>query len=37
MMDMKNNDSIALMVTAARLQMTDEDDDPSAMTATSGS
>ena len=33
----KNNDSIALMVTAARLQMTDEDDDPSAMTATSGS
>ena len=34
---MMMNDSIALMVMAARLQMTDEDDDPSAMTATSGS
>ena len=36
-MQMMMNDSIALMVMAARLQMTDEDDDPSAMTATSGS
>ena len=33
----KNNDSIALMVTAARLQMVDEGDDQSAMIATSGS
>ena len=37
MMDMKNNNCIALMVTAARLQMVDEGDDQSAMIATSGS
>ena len=33
----KNNVSIALMVTAARLQMVDEGDDQAAMIATSGS
>ena len=33
----KNNDSIALMLAAARLQMVDEGDDQAAMIATSGS